>query len=302
MSWATRRWDRNGYLYAKFGCLSTSLKGVEASFSTLDILLAKYPALTSAHTLYYYICIMMIDLHSHVLPGVDDGPDSIEGSLDICRMAAADGISVIVATPHFKPGLFELPTSELITERLSTLNDRVRDEGLKLKILSGAEVRLSPSIWEYLDTVDFLTINKTGKYMLAEFPMGSLPEGWLQMLEKCLVLGITPVLVHPERNSLFLRDPSILAAVVGGGVLVQLTAESVVGRVGDDIQRFSHMLIREGLAHVIATDSHSIGLRAPVLSGAVEVAATLVGKERAMALVTTTPEAIIAGVPVKIGA
>ncbi|MEE8575376.1 MAG: CpsB/CapC family capsule biosynthesis tyrosine phosphatase [Thermodesulfobacteriota bacterium] len=239
----------------------------------------------------------MIDLHCHILPAIDDGPQNIEGSLDMCRAAVSDGIKTIVATPHFKPGLYQLPTEAGVRTRLELLNEQLLLEGLNLKILPGAEVRLTSDIYAYLETEEFITLNSTGKYMLTEFPMGSLPDDWEGLLAGLIERGVTPVIAHPERSDAFLSEPELLYDVVRMGALTQLTAESVTGAYGFDIQRFCEKLLRDDVAHVIATDSHSVEFRAPQLTDAVTVAASIIGEEKALALVTKNPEAIIKGDP-----
>ena len=237
----------------------------------------------------------MIDLHCHILPDIDDGPSSIEGSLAMCRMAAADGIKIIVATPHFKPGLFTLPTREEVYSRAELLNDRIADVGLELRVLIGAEVRLTPDTLEYLESVDFLTLNRNKRYFLAEFPMGSLPGDWESMLGTLMHAGYRPLIAHPERNFAFLKNPYKLVRAAKNGAMLQLTAESIIGKAGEEAQEFSNFLLSEGLVHAIATDSHSVTSRPTVLSDAVMAASEIIGEDKAIDLVTIIPEAIING-------
>ena len=240
----------------------------------------------------------MIDLHCHILANIDDGPSSIEGSLAMCRMASADGIKVIVATPHFKPGLFTLPKSDEVIEAAALLNARLADEGLDLKILIGAEVRLTPDTLDYLEKEDFLCINKSNLYFLMEFPnrLETLPGGWEMSLGNLIRAGYRPIIAHPERNFYFLKYPYKLVRAVKSGALIQLTAQSVIGAAGEEAQEFSNFLLAEGLVHAIATDSHSTTLRPTILSEAVMSASEIVGEDKAIDLVTVIPEAIIEGI------
>jgi protein-tyrosine phosphatase len=240
----------------------------------------------------------MIDIHCHILPGVDDGPIEMADSVEMCRMAAADGIKKIVATPHFKPGIYELPTSELVTSRASALNDAVKAAGLGVEILVGSEVRLTEAVFEHVGRVDFLTLNRTGAYMLVEFPMsGALPLNWLELLEKLLARGITPVIAHPERSDALIDDPALVSEAVSLGALTQLTAGSLVGEYGGRIRDFSIAFVSDGLAHALSTDSHSPIRRPPCLSEAARAAARVVGESAALDLVLHNPEAIINGRP-----
>jgi protein-tyrosine phosphatase len=237
----------------------------------------------------------VIDLHCHILYDIDDGPSAIEGSLAMCRMAADDGIKVIVATPHFKPGLFTLPTNEEVIERAALLREKITEEGLDLRVLVGAEVRLTHDTLDYLEREEYLTLNQNRQYFLAEFPMGGLPEGWEELLGSLIRGGYRPLIAHPERNIAFLKNPYKLVRAVRNGAMLQLTAESVTGKAGAEAQDFSNFLLAEGLVHAIATDSHSVKLRPTRLSEAVIAASEIVGEDKAIDLVTIIPEAIIKG-------
>ncbi len=237
----------------------------------------------------------MIDLHCHILPNIDDGPSDIEGSMAMCRMASDDGIKIIVATPHFKPGLFSLPTAEEVTSSAALLNEKIAKKGLDLKILTGAEVRITPDTLDYLEAQDFLTLNQNNKYFLAELPMRDLPEDWELRLGAITRAGYRPLIAHPERNYSFLKNPYKLVRAVRNGAMLQLTAESLIGRGGEAIQEFSNFLLAEGLVHAIATDSHSITSRPTRLSDAVMAASEIIGEDKAIDLVTIIPEAIING-------
>ncbi len=244
----------------------------------------------------------MIDLHCHILANIDDGPSSIEGSLAMCRMASADGIKVIVATPHFKPGEYTLPTSDEVADAAVLLNGMLAEEGLDLKILIGAEVRLTPDTLDYLDKEDFLCINGNNLYFLMELPnrLETLPDGWEMSVGNLIRAGYRPVIAHPERNFYFLKNPYKLVRAVKSGALIQLTAQSVTGAAGDEAQEFSNFLLAEGLVHAIATDSHSTTSRPTILSEAVMSASEIVGEDKAIDLVTTIPQAIIEGVELPI--
>ncbi|MBE9532168.1 MAG: hypothetical protein IME98_05125 [Proteobacteria bacterium] len=239
----------------------------------------------------------MIDLHCHILPNIDDGPSDIEGSLAMCRMASADGIKVIVATPHFKPGLFTLPTFDEVSEATILLNERLAEEEVDLKILIAAEVRLTTDTLDYLVKERFLCFNGNGRYFLMEFPnrLETLPEGWESLIGSLLRAGYRPLIAHPERNFYFIKNPYKLVRAVRSGAMLQLTAQSVTGKAGEEAQDFSNFLLAEGLVHSISTDSHSTTSRPTVLTDAVISASEIIGEEKAIDLVTTIPQAIIDG-------
>lgn len=240
----------------------------------------------------------MVDIHCHILPGIDDGPVSLNEALDMCRAAAADGLKKIVATPHFRPGTYEF-TGRKVLDSISLLEAALRDESIGLRILPGAEIAVSPEMPAYLKS-HHLTINNTGRYFLAELPLMSALPNWDVFLLSMLPLGFIPIIAHPERNDWFMNHPGALASVVDRGILVQITAMSVVGGFGLEVRDFSAFLLRHDLVHVIASDAHSADFRRPILSEAAALAAELVGQETAEALVMSSPEAIIAGKDIKV--
>ena len=236
----------------------------------------------------------MIDIHAHILPGIDDGPATMDESVEICRMAASNGTTTIVATPHFNAGTYET-TSAKIFELINELEARLEQEKINLRILPGAEVLLSPELITYVKKEEYLTINRSGKYVLVELPPHLVPPHWDTFLMTMIDAGIVPILAHPERNAWFLNNPTALYQVVTKGAMVQMTAMSITGKFGEDIQRFSIFLLEHNLAHVIATDTHSTFYRPPLLREAVKIAEDVIGKEKANDLVTTMPAAIIDG-------
>lgn len=238
----------------------------------------------------------MIDLHCHLLPGLDDGPDSLGESLAMCRVAAADGIRTIIATPHYHPAVREFADGE-ISEAVCALRTAVEKEGIDITVLPGAEIAFSPEMPSQLDQNDSLTINGNGRYFLAEFSPMTVPVHWDRFLLSFLPSGMTPIIAHPERNAWFANHPDALERAVHNGILIQVTAMSITGGFGAAVQTCSLKLLRRNLVHLIASDGHSADLRPPKLAEAVSLAAELIGPERANALVTAHPRAIIAGRP-----
>lgn len=237
----------------------------------------------------------MIDLHTHVLPRVDDGPDSLEEALETVCALASGGTQVIVATPHNMPGIFEAGV-EQIKFAAEALRDVLATTEVPVRLLVGQEITFRPGLLEKLERGELLTINETG-YFLMEFPPYFVPPGVREFIFEARLQGLTPILAHPERNEVLARDPGLLSGFVEGGMLTQLTASSVFGRMGSNAGNAARMMLRDGLAHTIATDSHSFRFGPGDLQAALHAATEIVGEEAALRLVQTNAAAIIEGVP-----
>lgn len=240
----------------------------------------------------------MIDLHCHILPGLDDGPKTLDEALAMCRAAAADGVTEIVATPHFRPGTYTFNGPGML-ELVNVFNLAVQMEGLDLIILPGAEVTVFPELPSYLQQGRYLTINNMGRYFFAEFSPWSVPANWEDFLLSFLP-DLVPIIAHPERNTWFIRHPEALASAVSQGILVQITAMSITGGFGTEARDFSLYLLKQNWVQVIASDGHSAKYRPPVLGEALLLAAEILGSEKAEALVTSNPRAIMEGKKIKI--
>ncbi|MDX9787062.1 MAG: CpsB/CapC family capsule biosynthesis tyrosine phosphatase [Desulfobacterales bacterium] len=229
----------------------------------------------------------MIDIHCHILPGIDDGPSSIEASVEMAKIAATDGIETIVATPHVQE---KTPSVSAIESALAALNERLKSEGIPIRVLRGADV---PS---HLNPADLRhrTINST-RYILIEFPHSHLPASARETLFNLSVHGYRPIITHPERNSSVIRRPETLLNLLSSDVKVQITADSLTGHFGADIAACARFLLKKGVVDFLATDAHSATYRQPVLSDAVRIAGKILGKAKAAQLVTTNPAAVIAG-------
>ncbi|MBI2875865.1 MAG: capsular biosynthesis protein [Candidatus Tectomicrobia bacterium] len=238
----------------------------------------------------------MIDLHAHFLPGLDDGPSDIEQAVALCRVAQADGIHTVVAVAHALNGVYQNSASR-IKAAADALSRRVAEEGVPLTLLAGADVHVEPDLLRLIEQGEVLTPNDTRRYILLE-----LPEYFVFFHIKELVFalkakGITPIISHPERNPQIQRELDQLSELVYGGALSQVTAMSLTGGFGSHAQAITESLMRQGLVHILASDAHSLERRPPILSRAVEAASRLVGPEEALKMVTTVPQAVIAGKP-----
>lgn len=244
----------------------------------------------------------MIDIHSHILPGIDDGAGDLEEALEMARLAVADGIRVMVATPHlFPPHSIDLEAindKSIILEHLERFRDRLAAEGIALEILPGCDVPLSADTLRLLAEDRVLTVNDGKRYLLLELPHFSMPPALEDICFRLQSLGITPIITHPERQPLIQERPERLGRLVSLGCLAQLTAGSLTGGFGRRIARLSRELVQEGYIHLLASDAHNTRGRPPMLSQAVSALSKLVGPEQARAMVTQIPERIIKGKPV----
>jgi protein-tyrosine phosphatase len=207
----------------------------------------------------------MIDLHSHILPGLDDGSPSVDAALEMARSAIEDGIVTLAATPHVRD---DYPTSPIeMEERLYSLRERLAEASIPLELLPGGEIALD--MLPELDDRDLRRFGLGGNpaFLLLETPDFGWPLGLEQTLFQLRLRGFSAVLAHPERNAEVQEDPGCLVRLVETGTLVQLTAASVDGRLGPHARRCALRLIELGLAHMLAGDAHApsvreIGLRA----------------------------------------
>ena len=237
----------------------------------------------------------MIDLHCHVLPGLDDGARLLEETLDIARSAVKNNIDTIVATPHTLNGFF-VNKWENVVSLTTTVQKAFDAEDIAITLYPAMEAQVCPELFDALEKGQAATINDNSRYMLLEFPPFSMPPGSMEFIFKLKLQGITPVIAHPERNLILQNDLKQLYDLVKMGALCQLTALSVTGYLGPSVQKSSEQMIKTGLAHVIATDAHSDDERISALASAVDMAAEILQDySRAEKMVTTTPAAIIAG-------
>jgi protein-tyrosine phosphatase len=231
----------------------------------------------------------VIDLHCHVLPGIDDGPETLEGSLELARAARAAGIDTLVATPHVSS---HYPNdADTIAAALSALRARLREERVELSVLPGAEVAIT-----HVPEIDAAQLPRLGlgggPWLLVEPPFALVAPGLEQMLLGLRRAGHGIVLAHPERCPVFQRDRKLLESLVEAGMLVSITAGSLSGRFGGEVRRYALELVRGGLVHNVTSDAHDVTKRPPGLAEALAQAGL---DPLAEWLTRAVPEAILAG-------
>jgi protein-tyrosine phosphatase len=238
----------------------------------------------------------VIDLHTHILPGIDDGARDLDESIEMCRIAANDGIKTIVATPHTGNGLYLINREHVLSE-VALLNQKLAEFSIPVNILPGTDVHIGTyfDVNEMLEHGEAITVTDNNCYMMVEFSQNFIASNFNELLFKLKSRGITPIFTHPERNIIIQEDMDVLFDWIEKGGLVQLTAMSLTGYFGRSIKRFSEELLTSNLVHFIASDAHSTTGRPPVLSTARDVAASLIGADLAFKLVDEYPSDIING-------
>ncbi len=235
----------------------------------------------------------MIDLHSHILPGVDDGPADWEGSLAMLRMAEAGGTTTIVATPHSHDYWREAQLPEILIPKLvADANQRAADAGLTIKVLTGQECQALPGLVEDLDTMRCHTLAHS-RTVLMELPFMMWPTHTESLVFDLQLAGYTVLLAHPERYKAVIEEPGRLVPLIERGVYLQISTTSVMGRNGPKVQELTRQLVALNWAHVLASDAHSTGGRNPRLDEAEAEIARWTDDATARKMCFDTPLALI---------
>lgn len=211
----------------------------------------------------------LVDIHCHILPGIDDGSKDWETSIKLAHAAVKDGITHAVVTPHTLNGRY-LNHKKDVIKLTAEYQKRLKDENIPLTVFPGQEVRISGDLPQALDDDDILFLDEDGRYMLLEFPSDDVPSYAKDMIFKIMQRGITPIIVHPERNSRILKEPVILQELIEQGCLVQITASSYTGTFGKDIEEMSRKFIEAGQCSCFASDAHDLPKRQYEYSEALE--------------------------------
>jgi protein-tyrosine phosphatase len=233
----------------------------------------------------------MIDLHCHILPGIDDGAADLNISLDMARASVAEGVSVVACTPHILPGLYHNAGPQ-ISAAVQHLQDVLVQEGIPLGLVAGADVHMVPDIIAGLRSGRIPSI-AASRYVLVEPPHHTAPPQLESFFFNMLVEGFVPILTHPERLSWISRHYEAFRRLVRAGVWMQITSGSLTGSFGRKAQYWAQRMLEEGCVHILATDAHETQRRCPDLSRGRDAAADRVGNEEAEHLVLTRPRGVI---------
>jgi protein-tyrosine phosphatase len=233
----------------------------------------------------------LIDLHCHILPGVDDGASNLSESIAMARVAASDGIAVIACTPHMVPGLYDNtgPAIRLAVDELARV---LADAGIPLQLVTGADVHLAPDLEEGLGSGRVAKLAES-RYFLLEPPHHVLPPRLEDIIFQLLTAGYMPIVTHPERLSWVEAHYAVLQRLAASGVWMQVTAGSLTGRFGRRVRYWGERMLDEGIVQILATDAHDCLDRPPRLSEARDVVARRNGEEAAERLVVTHPAAVL---------
>jgi protein-tyrosine phosphatase len=233
----------------------------------------------------------MIDLHSHLLPGVDDGAVDLSLSLAMARAYVADGVTVVACTPHILPGLYD-NSGPAIREATAQLQRILQDEGIPLKLVTGADNHVVSSFVAELRSGQLLSLGDT-RYVLVEPPHHVPPPRLEELFFNVLVAGYVPVLTHPERLTWINTHYQAIERLFRAGTWMQITAGSLSGGFGKTARYWAERMLDEGLVHIIATDAHDLDQRPPQLSLGRELAARRVGAIEAENLVFGRPKGML---------
>ncbi|MBL8883959.1 MAG: capsular biosynthesis protein [Hyphomicrobium sp.] len=237
----------------------------------------------------------MIDLHCHMLPGLDDGAPDLATALAMARMFAADGVTHVACTPHILPGLYH-NTGDQIRAAVGAFDAELRNQDIDLAIFPGADAHMTPAFIQGLRSGHIPTLGAS-RYVLVEPPHHTVPQRIEQFFFDILVAGYVPILTHPERLRWINDHYAIMQRLAAHGVWMQLTAASVTGAFGKNAQYWSERMLDEGLVHVLASDAHDVHRRIPNLSRGRDAAAKRLGDVEARHLVITRPWGILSDEP-----
>jgi protein-tyrosine phosphatase len=239
----------------------------------------------------------MIDIHSHILPEVDDGSHSLEESLEMCRISFRDGVRTIVATPHAHDSVHKTHDPAFLQQKVDELNGHLQGSP---RVVLGCELRFTHDVVSQVCRTRSAPTIDGGPYVLVEFPHQVVPLGSDRALFELMSNQIRPIIAHPERNHLLMAEPERFYELVELGALGQVDTGSITGQFGKKVQQAARLMLEHGLIHFIASDCHNTRNRLPGMSEAVRATADIVGEEYAQAIAENNPAAVLEGKPIPV--
>nr|HET6903453.1 CpsB/CapC family capsule biosynthesis tyrosine phosphatase [Ktedonobacteraceae bacterium] len=237
----------------------------------------------------------MIDTHLHILPGVDDGPETMEEAVALASVLVQEGVHAAIATPHYNDQFCQRSAAE-VKERVNELQQVLDRQGILLRLFAGHEALIKPGLVDDILAGKLATLNGS-RYLLLELWNSNWLPATEQVIFELRASGITPVLAHPERYRVFQKELNLLESLQQQGVLVQITASSLLGMQGRTAQRTAEKLLKRGLVHFIASDAHGLYSRPPAIAQSLCQIAKLIGQVKMLQFTESWPMMIINNVP-----
>ena len=235
-----------------------------------------------------------VDIHAHIIPGVDDGPKTIDESLKIIEAALRGGTSILACTSHIREGLYD-NSIETLRKKFEELVKKTAEIGLEIKLAFGAEIHVRRDLCKMLNDNLLPTYSDTGKYILLEFPMGTIPDWADEIIFELKINDIIPIIAHPERSVGKLKNLQRVYDLVYKGAMIQLNSTSIVGGFGKNILEIAMKMVQLNLVHFVASDAHLSNSRSPDLSNAFNIVCREFDKNTAEKLFKRNPRAVIEG-------
>ncbi|MBL1228911.1 tyrosine protein phosphatase [Enterococcus sp. BWB1-3] len=225
----------------------------------------------------------MIDLHCHILPGIDDGAQTVEEAVAMAESAAAQGIEHLLCTPHHNNGKYDNPAENVILQ-VHQLQNLLDMRQIPITLYEGQEVRISGDLPEQIKAGKILFVDLNNKYLLIEFPANEIPVYAERLFLDLIAMGHRPIIVHPERNQRFIEDPNRLIPFIELGTLTQMTAPSYIGIFGREVENTAKQMVENNLVHMMASDAHNVRRRNFFMKRAFEEIANDFGKRKVTAM------------------
>lgn len=239
----------------------------------------------------------MIDLHSHILPGLDDGPETLEQSIKMARLYEKAGFTAVVATPHYIAGTRWVPDRDLIHERIALLRQAIRLRGIRLLIHPGMEIAMDSELPDLMNAKHLIPLAEQS-YFLMETPFQKLPEGWESLTAQVMEKGFRILLAHPERCRQLNEHPEIFDRLIDAAVYLQVNAGAFTGEYGGSARNTAYYLADKRYIHCLATDAHDSSHRSPAqATGAVKRIKKQIGENNLDLLFRLNPMRILDGSP-----
>lgn len=231
----------------------------------------------------------MIDIHSHILPNIDDGSKDMDISIEMARLYIENGFHTVVATPHYVENSTMDNSYYKNIEILDNLKKELKLNGISLDIYLGNEIYICDNLFKNLQNEKITTLNNT-KYILVELPFMDLPKNCLSVIDKLITLDYIPILAHPERNVVICEDINVLYDLIVKGCLVQINIPSIEGKYGLEIKEATENMLKCNMVHFIGTDAHSNLRRSPNVARGIEIIKNVVGEEKFVELALDNPK------------